>query len=126
MSDIYAFYEDTYKGSLGQVQVECLDYLHRMKAASTSELAEQLNNTKQHASKILSSLESLGYAAKKTNPSDGRMSICYLTKTGQDFIEKHISRSNDHLIARLHGLDEQERAAFLDTLMRLAELLEHI
>ena len=43
VSDIYAFYLDTYKGSLGKVQVEALDHIHNTERVSVRDLAEKLH-----------------------------------------------------------------------------------
>ena len=82
-SDIYAFYQDTYKGVLGKVQVEALDYLHLKGSTSITELSERLNISKQHASKIAAKIEELGYAKKEPDPSDGRACLYRLTKSGK-------------------------------------------
>ena len=91
VSDIYAYYQDTYKGVLGKVQVEALDYIHRSEKASIKELATVLNISKQHASKIAGKLEELGYARKEKDPNDGRGTLYALTETGSRFINEHIS-----------------------------------
>ena len=93
VSDIYAYYQDTYKGVLGKVQVEALDYIHRSEKASIKELATVLNISKQHASKIAGKLEELGYARKEKDPNDGRGTLYALTETGSRFINEHISIS---------------------------------
>ena len=124
VSDIYAYYQDTFKGTLGKVQVEALDYLHMMKNASVTELAQRLNISKQHASKIAAKLEELGYADKTRDSSDGRGFYYHLTDEGLLFLNKHISQSNQHMEAYIHTLNDDEKCQLLSALNQAAEILE--
>lgn len=123
VSDIYAYYQDTYKGVLGKVQVEALDYIHRSEKASIKELATVLNISKQHASKIAGKLEGLGYARKEKDPNDGRGTLYALTETGSRFINEHISMSNRHFSEVLASFSEADREQLLSGLRILEEVL---
>ena len=123
VSDIYAYYQDTYKGVLGKVQVEALDYIHRSEKASIKELATVLNISKQHASKIAGKLEELGYARKEKDPNDGRGTLYALTETGNRFINEHISMSNRHFTEVLASFSEADREQLLSGLRILEEVL---
>jgi len=123
VSDIYAYYQDTYKGVLGKVQVEALDYIHRSKKASIKELATVLNISKQHASKIAGKLEELGYARKEKDPNDGRGILYTLTDAGSRFINEHISMSNRHFTEVLASFSEADREQLLSGLRILEEVL---
>ncbi len=113
-SDLYAYYLDTYKGHLGKVQVEALDYIHLKKQVHVKELSDQLNISMQHASKIAAKLEEHGYAEKSRDPEDGRGCIYRLTEAGLDFVKEHIALSNQHFKSFVDSLSEkdQERLAF--------------
>lgn len=124
VSDIYAYYQDTYKGTLGKVQVEALDYLHIKKKTNIKELAERLNISKQHASKIAGKLVSLGYAAKMQDPADGRGCLYYLTDDGTQFVCKHINQSNEYMEKYTRTLAPEEYSALREALQRAADILE--
>ena len=123
-SDIYAFYQDTYKGDMGKVQVEALDYLHLKESTSIKELAARLNISKQHASKIASRLEELDYARKEPDPSDGRACLYKLTSSGKAFIQKHMAMSDRHFAEMIDSLPEDEQDRLLSCLMQAAEILD--
>jgi DNA-binding MarR family transcriptional regulator len=123
VSDIYAYYLDTYKGLLGKVQVEALDHLYSRKNASIKDLAERLNISKQHASKIAARLEGMGLISGCQNPRDGRSILYGLTETGSSFIEAHISLSNQHLKERLRNLPQEERSRLAELLAQIADIL---
>ena len=123
VSDIYAYYQDTYKGVLGKVQVEALDYIHRSEKASIKELAMVLNISKQHASKIAGKLEELGYARKEKDPNDGRGILYTLTDAGSRFINEHINMSNRHFSEVLASFSEADREQLLSGLRILEEVL---
>ena len=124
VSDIYAYYQDTFKGTLGKVQVEALDYLHIRQQVNVTELAQRLNISKQHASKIAAKLEELGYAAKSPDPADGRGCFYRLTEDGLHFLDEHIALSNQYLEAYIYALNDDERRRLLSSLTQAADLLE--
>ena len=124
VSDIYAYYQDTFKGTLGKGQVEALDYLHIRQQVNVTELAQRLNISKQHASKIAAKLEELGYAAKSLDPADGRGCFYRLTEDGLRFLDEHIALSNQYLEAYIHALNDDERRRLLSSLTQAADLLE--
>ena len=125
-SDIYAFYQDTYKGTLGKVQVEALDYIHLKKQVNVKELSSRLNISMQHASKIAAKLEELGYAEKTRDPADGRACLYSLTDSGIHFIEDHINQSNQHLEEIVDRLSQNDQDRLLSSLTQLAAVLEHV
>ena len=104
--------------------MEALDYLHIKGHAGVTELAKRLNISKQHASKIASKLEEMGYAAKKHDPSDGRACLYYLTDAGIGFIREHISQSDQRLEPYISALSKAEQQSLLDALLQTAELLD--
>ena len=124
VSDIYAYYQDTFKGTLGKVQVEALDYLHLKHQVGSTELAKRLNISKQHASKIASKLEELGYVAKIRDPTDGRGCLYCLTDTGRQFLNIHISMSNQYMEAYIRTLNEDEKHQLFSALTQAADILE--
>lgn len=123
VSDIYAFYLDTYKGSLGKVQVEALDHIHNVTQVSVKDLAEKLNISKQHASKIVARLEGDRYLSKERSDEDARSNLYSLTEKGKKFIEEHIAISNAHLLEYVGSLSRQDREKFAKSLEQLAEII---
>ncbi len=125
-SDILAFYQDTYKGDLGKVQVEAMDYLHMKGACGIKELSQRLNISKQHASKIASRLEEIGYASRSRDSSDGRSCLYTLTEEGQAFIGNHIASSNRHLDEILESLSAEEQRELRESFLTSARILESL
>ena len=123
VSDIYAYYLDTYKGILGKVQVEVLDYLNVNGQASVMELADKLNISKQHASKILLKLEADHYVKKEQSPKDGRFSFFTLTHEGECFVKEHILKSNSHFLTYISPLNETEKEKVTRALLEVSEII---
>lgn len=122
-ADIYAYYQDSYKGVLGKVQVEAMDYIHLKGETGITELAARLNISKQHASKIALKLEELGYAEKTKDPSDGRACLYRLTEEGLSFIRGHIAQSDAYFEKMIEGLPENDKKTLKSCLLRAAEIL---
>lgn len=123
VSDIYAFYSNSYKGTLGKVQVSCLNYLYQKKEISAGEAASLLDVSKQHVSKILAKLESCGWVSKHSDPSDGRMYRYRLTDSGTAFVKEHIERSNHHLMDQIQRLSPEKQEAFRQAMVRAADII---
>ena len=123
-SDVYAYYQDTYKGILGKVQVEAMDYIHLKGETGIMELASRLNISKQHASKIALKLEELGYAEKTKDPSDGRASIYRLTEEGLRFIREHIALSDEYFEKLISELTEEDRNDLRTSLIQASGILK--
>jgi len=123
VSDLYAFYQDTYKGVLGKVQVEALDLIHRNENINIKELAAALNISKQHASKIAGKLEELGFACKKKDPEDGRSTLYMLTEIGKKFVNEHIKLSNEHFSKVLSSFDDADKEKLISGMLVLEEVL---
>lgn len=122
-SDVYAYYQDTYKGVLGKVQVEAMDYMHLKGETGIMELASRLNISKQHASKIALKLEEIGYAEKKKDPADGRAVFYRLTEEGNRFVREHIALSDQYFEKRINELAEEDRETLRSCLMQASEIL---
>ena len=124
VSDLYAYYQDTYRGVLGKVQVEAVDYIRRSGRASVSDLARTLNIPKQHASKIAAKLEELGLVSRSPNPLDARGAVFSLTEEGSRFVSEHIEQSNRHLQEILERCGKEEQEELLRALQTVARVLE--
>ena len=122
-SEIYAYYQDTYKGVLGKVQVETLDYIHLKKQVGIKELSQRLNISKQHASKIAQKLETLGYAQKVRNPDDGRACLYSLTDSGKKFIQEHIALSDQYFEEWFNSLSEENKITLRECLTKAADII---
>ena len=123
---ITAFYRNTYKGILGQVQVQVLNDLYANQHVKPQEIADRMNIPKQHASKILSRLEELGYVQCSRDPEDRRGRLYTLTDSGTELIQAHISASNTHFEELLDRLDETERQQMSSTMETMVALLSRL
>lgn len=123
VSDIYAYYLDTYKGELGKVQVEVLSYIHNHKEVTIKQLSKALNVSKQHASKIIAKLSEMDLIDKRQDPEDARSSFFSLNKKGISYIEDHISLSNDYLINYVESLNNEEAKIFLESVKNISNVL---
>jgi len=110
---ITAFYRSSYKGILGRVQVEVLDYLYENGEARIQDIADALNVAKQHASKIIFRLKELELVTGKTDSTDKRASLFCLTEKGRNFVHEHITSSDLNFERLLEGLEtaDQEKLA---------------
>ena len=123
---ITSFYHDSFKGMFGKVQIEVLDYLYENKEARTQEIADVMNISKQHASKIIIRLEELELVANKPDKQDGRASLYFLTEKGLELMNQHIEKSNRNFEELLKGLDEAERKQLISSMQTMVELLDKL
>ena len=123
---ITSAYWDSYKGQLGKVQIEVLDYLYNNRIARVYEIAENLNIPKQHASKILSQFEQMGFVNKKPDAEDKRGALFSLTESGIIFIQDHISYSDGKFLNLMEQLECQERENFADAMRIMVTILEKL
>ena len=119
-------YRNSYKGEFGKVQVEVLDYLYEYKEGRVQSIADALFIPKQHASKIILRLVELGLVESKEDPKDKRATLFFLSEKGNELVEKHIQKSNEHFYALLSNLKEEQEEEFVQSMKNLIELLEEM
>ena len=87
-------------------------------------LAEVEGVTAPAMTRILSSLESLGYAARTPDPTDGRASVIAATPEGEALVLHGRAARLQALQERLDRLDDTSRQALVDALSALELLTE--
>ncbi len=120
---ITAFYRNSYKGILGRVQIEVLDYLYENKEARIQEIAEALNVVKQHVSKIIFRLKELGLVTGRTDSTDRRASLFCLTEKGRSFVQEHIMSSDWNFERMLEGLGKTDREKLTEAMEVMVAVL---
>ena len=123
---ITAEYYDSFKGRFGRVQVEVLSYLYDHHNVRIQELADTLNISKQHASKIIARLEDQELVTKNADPQDGRSSLFCLSDSGMQLMEEHLALSNQLFEQRLRKLPHQDQQAMLSAMEFTASILERL
>lgn len=81
-----------------------------------SALAQTEGITAPAMTRILNSLESLGYVERRPDPRDGRASLVAATATGEELVRHGRAARLEALQARLDRLPAQQRAALVDAL----------
>ena len=123
-SKVVAPYRDTYRGELGQAQVELLELLYMHGPLRQHELAGELRTTKQHVSKITARLEQMGLVARSLDDADGRSRVISLSDAGRAYVDRHIaegSRRARELFSHLSGEERKELDRAMLTVARLLE-----
>lgn len=121
---ITSYYLDSFKGKFGKVQVEVLIYLYDNVRVRVQDLAEELNIPKQHASKIITRLEELGYVAGSMCEGDKRAKLYFLTELGMELMNQHIEASNCNFEKLLEGLTLGEKTQFVVSMENMIRILE--
>ena len=121
---ITSYYLDSFKGMFGKVQVEVLIYLYDNAGVRVQKLAEKLNIPKQHASKIVARLEELGLVGGKTDESDKRANLYFLTEQGLELMNRHMEASNQNFEEMLKCLTEKEKEQMMLSMKTMIDLLK--
>ena len=120
---IIAYYRQTFKGVVGQSQLEVLNYLHIHKKATAKEIVSELNIPKQHISKILNKFQEDNLVQYITDETDKRAKIYSLTEEGLKLMELHISKSNEYFNEIINKLSKEEQMEFTATMKVFLEYL---
>ena len=113
----------SFKGEYGRVQVEVLVYLFDNGKAQASEIAEELNISKQHVSKIVAGFIRLGYIDEVPNETDKRASVLSLTDRGREYLAEHFEASNRSFEALVALMSESERKRFAQAMKDISSLI---
>lgn len=109
----------SFKGEYGRVQIEVLVYLQEVDSAQASEIASQLNISKQHVSLIIKEFLSVNYVDVFSNPNDKRANLISITDLGKSYLQKHVEVSNrvfDDLISKMSNDEKKEFINALNTI----------
>ena len=121
---IVSFYRNSYRGFLGQIQIQVLNDLKEHQPTKPQDVAERLNISKQHASKILLHFEESGYVVHQDDQADRRSKLFRLSTEGEDLIRKHIEESNRHFEEMISKLDPSEQTEMTDAMKTLIQVLQ--
>ncbi|HZG86402.1 MarR family transcriptional regulator [Paenibacillus sp.] len=106
-----------------KVQWLLLRALHRRKRMTIGQLAEHLAVRASTMSQMLDRLEKAGLVARKQDESDARVKLITLTPAGEGVIEQGEGAWRDSLAEPFAHLSEEEKAALVKLMKRLAEHL---
>lgn len=123
---ITSYYRQTFKGIVGQSQLEVLNYLHLNTTATAKQIALDLNIPKQHASKILIKFEEDNLIQSKLDELDKRSKIYSLTDDGLKLMQLHIDKSNNYFIDLINNLSIEEQEEFTTAMEVLLNLLKKL
>jgi DNA-binding MarR family transcriptional regulator len=121
---VVAPYRDTYRGELGQAQVELMELLYMRGAMRQHELASELRTSKQHVSKMTSRLEQMGYVAKSVDDADARGHVVALSDAGRAYVDRHIAEGSKRARELYSHLSDAERGELDQAMLTVARLLE--
>lgn len=121
---VVAPYRDTYRGELGQAQVELLELLYQRGPLRQREAAEELRTSKQHVSKMVARLEQMGYVCQGADDADARSHVVALSGTGRDYVDLHIAEGSKRARELFSHLSSAERAELDQAMLTVARLLE--
>ena len=117
-SKVVAPYRDTYRGELGQAQVELLELLYMHGPLRQHELAGELRPTKQHVSKMTARLAQLGLIARSADNADGR------SDAGRAYVDRHSAEGSSRARELFSHLSEEERKELDRAMLTVTRLLE--
>lgn len=121
---VVAPYRDTYRGELGQAQVELLELLYMRGTMRQHELAIELRTSKQHVSKMTGRLEQVGYVARSVDNADARGHVVALSDAGRAYVDRHIAEGSKRARELYSHLSDVERRELDQAMLTVARLLE--
>ncbi len=121
---VVAPYRDTYRGELGQAQVELLELLNLYGPLRQREAAEELRTSKQHVSKMVARLEQMGYVCQGADNADARSHVIALSDAGRAYVDRHIAEGSKRARELFSHLSAAERTELDQAMLTVARLLE--
>ncbi len=109
-------------GTVSPSQLSALATLDRMAPLTLKGLAGAERVQPPTMTRIVASLEELGFVQRSPDPDDGRVSVMRLTAAGRRFVERTRRRKTAYLARRLQKLAPAE----LDALVRAIPVLEKL
>ena len=103
-----------YEVKLNLSQIFALEIIGRNKIIIMSELAEVMHAKSSTATKIIDCLVNRGLVKRARASDDRRVVKIYLTDTGKDLVEKMEQRRNEHLLAYLKLLDDENQKKLIE------------
>lgn len=121
---VVAPYRDTYRGELGQAQVELLELLNLQGPLRQREAAEELRTSKQHVSKMVARLEQMDYVCQGADNADARSHVIALSDAGRVYVDRHIAEGSKRARELFSHLSAAERTELDQAMLTVARLLE--
>lgn len=121
---VVAPYRDTYRGELGQAQVELLELLYQHGPLRQREAAEELRTSKQHVSKMVGRLQQMGYVRQGADNADARSHVIALSDAGRAYVDRHIAEGSKRARELFSHLSAAERTELDQAMLTVARLLE--
>ena len=121
---VVAPYRDTYRGELGQAQVELLELLNLQGPLRQREAAEELRTSKQHVSKMVARLEQMGHVCQGADNADARSHVIALSDAGRAYVDRHIAEGSKRARELFSHLSAAERTELDQAMLTVARLLE--
>ena len=121
---VVAPYRDTYRGELGQAQVELLELLNLQGPLRQREAAEELRTSKQHVSKMVARLGQMGYVCQGADNADARSHVIALSDAGRAYVDRHIAEGSKRARELFSHLSAAERTELDQAMLTVARLLE--
>ena len=121
---VVAPYRDTYRGELGQAQVELLELLYQHGPLRQHDAAGELRTSKQHVSKMVARLEQMGYVCQGADDTDARSHVVALSDTGRAYVDRHIAEGSKRARELFLHLSAAERTELDQAMLAVARLLE--
>jgi DNA-binding MarR family transcriptional regulator len=113
-------------GGLTPSQVSTLAVIARHGPIGLGELADREAMSPPTLSRIVGRLLDLGYVRRQTNTEDRRSARVQLTPRGRRAVERMRAERTSLLVARLHALPADERAALVAALPVLEALADDL
>lgn len=105
-------------------QLLCLDVLVKDGSMILKDLAKKINLGESTVNGIVDRLEAKDYVIRRRSNNDRRKVFLEVTPTGKEIIQKTPPLIQNKLSASLTALDESEQALMVETLSRIADLME--
>lgn len=113
----------SFKGEYGRVQVEVLVYLFDNGPVQASGIAEGLNISKQHVSKIVASFIRIGYVNDSPSETDKRANVITLTELGRQYLADHFAASDRSFESLVGEFTESEKTRFIQAMKEISDLI---
>jgi DNA-binding MarR family transcriptional regulator len=109
-------------GGLTQSQASALTGIGQLGSPTLGELAARESVRPPSMTRIVGTLEDLGYVSRSSDPEDRRVARVVLTAKGDAVLRQSRSRKTAYLAAQLHRLPPEDRRALADLTVLLERL----
>jgi len=118
--------EQITRSRLSHVQFYAVSLLHRKGSLSMSELAQEMQISKQQLTPLVYKLINLGLLARKADENDRRIVRIEVTERGRNTVEELFNEIKLDLVEKLRKLPCRELGELEQMLKRIQEILKNI